>query len=71
MAVPEEPVKKLHSINVKGYFTKMFYDTLQDKKYCDVTYGYNVLGFIGTDEELQEYRNYLVENEGKFGFKLI
>ncbi len=67
----EDNTKKEHRINVKGYFSKQFYDSQLQKGFNDIKYGYNQLIFIGTDKEVDEYRNFLVDNEGKFGFKII
>ena len=63
--------KVIHEINVKGYFNKAFRESQTGRKTTDVSYGYGKIIFYGTEEELDKYRNYLVDNEGKFGFKLI
>ncbi len=60
-----------HTINVKGNFSNIFKDAQLGKNVQDVSYGYNKILFVGTDEELDKYLDYLIENEGKFGFKII
>lgn len=62
---------KIHEINVKGYMTNDFKDSQTGKKFSDITYGHGKIFFKGTEEQLDEYLSFLVQNEGKFGFKII
>jgi len=62
---------QIHKINVKGYINQPFIDKQLDKRFQDVKYGYGVIQFTGTEEEKEQYLNWLVENEGKLGIKLI
>ena len=62
---------KTHRINIKGYCNKTFFDAQTQRGYADVSYGYGAIFFKGTDSELDEYLDFLVENEGKFNFKII
>lgn len=61
----------LHEINIKGYINQGFIDSQTSRKFQDVTYGYGKILFIGTKKELDEYLDWLVQNEGKLGFKII
>ena len=64
-------IRRMHIINIKGYFNRIFYDAVIDKKFQDIKYGNGALVFGGTDDELDDYIEYLVKNEGELGFKII
>lgn len=66
-----ENKKQKHIINIKGYYTKCFTDSVTLMKTSDIRYGYGAIIFYGTEKELDEYLDYLVKNEGRFGFKTI
>lgn len=66
-----EPNKMLHEILIKGDIPKIFFDGVLMKKFCSITYNYGRLLFIGNWDEYDNFCNFLVENEGKQGFKLI
>lgn len=61
----------IYEINVKGYYSEAFYDSLIKKNYCDTVQGFGRIIFKGTPKQYNEYLDYLVTNEGKFGFKII
>ena len=62
---------KQFTVNVKGNFAAMKNDVLLKKQFMDVKYGYNTIVYWATDEMEEEMLEYLVKNEGKFGFKII
>ena len=64
-------IKRMRIINIKGYFNRIFYDGVIDKKFQDIKYGNGGLVFYGNEAEYDEYLNFLVLNEGKLGFKII
>lgn len=66
-----ENKREKHIINIKGYYTKFFTDSVTLMKTSDIKYGNGAIIFYGTEKELDEYLDYLVKNEGKLGFKTI
>jgi hypothetical protein len=64
-------VVETHVLNVSGYFNKTFFDSQTEWKYLDTKYGNGLIYFRGTLTELEQYTNWLVENEGKTGIKLL
>ena len=65
------PEKIKRYVNIKGNFAAMKSDILLKKKFMDVKYGYGRITFWATDKGEDEFLDYLVTNEGKFGFKII
>lgn len=60
-----------HLINVKGYYSRIFFDNQTEWKFADVKYGAGIIYFRGTLLELEKYESWLVKNEGKTGIKMI
>ena len=63
--------KTERTVNIKGNFKTMKADVLLKKKFSDIKYSYGRITFWGTDKDEDEMLDYLVTNEGKFGFKII
>jgi len=61
----------MFTVNVKGHFAAMKSDILLKKPFMDIRFGYGKITFWSTEEEEEDFLDYLVVNEGKFGFKII
>jgi hypothetical protein len=64
-------VVETHIISVTGYYNRAFFDNQTDRKFLDTKYGAGLIYFRGTLLQLEQYENWLVENEGKTGIKMI